>query len=51
LLCDDVTDSVAAADRLAYRIRYAPHEPELAEPEVNGPWHDLLNRVKFTNVM
>jgi hypothetical protein len=25
LPCDDVTDSVAAPDRFAYRIRYGPH--------------------------
>jgi hypothetical protein len=48
---DDVTDSVAAPDRFAYRIRCAPHEVKLAEPEVNGPWRDLVNRVKAANGM
>jgi hypothetical protein len=46
---DDVTDSVVAPDRFTYRIRYAPHELEFAEPEVNGLWRDLVNRVKANN--
>ena len=48
---EDVTDSVPTADRFAYRIRCAPHEVVLAEPEVDGPWRELLNRVRAANGM
>ncbi|TFD63475.1 protealysin inhibitor emfourin [Cryobacterium ruanii] len=48
---DDVTDSEAAPDRFAYRIRCAPHEVVLGETQVNGPWRDLVNRVRAANGM
>ena len=48
---DEVTDSEATPDRFAYRIRCAPHEVVLAEQEMNGPWRDLVNRVRAANGM
>jgi hypothetical protein len=36
----------AAPDRFVYRIRCAPHEVVLAEPQVNGAWRDLIDRVR-----
>ncbi|WP_129590398.1 protealysin inhibitor emfourin [Cryobacterium aureum] len=48
---DDVTDSEATPDRFVYRIRCSPHEVVLAEPQVNGPWRDLVNRVRAANGM
>lgn len=48
---DNVIDSAANPDRFAYRIRCAPHEVVLAEPEVKGPWRDLVDRVRTANGM
>jgi hypothetical protein len=45
---DDVTDT---PDRFSYRIRCAPHEVVLSEPQVKGPWRDLVNRVRAANGM
>jgi hypothetical protein len=33
-------------DRFVYRIRCPPHEVVLAEPQVRGPWKELVERVK-----
>ena len=35
-------------DRFVYRIRCAPNEVVLAEPQVCGPWKELIDRVKAT---
>ena len=45
----EVTDSDPVPDRFLYRIRCAPHEVVLAEPEVAGPWRDLIDRVQAAN--
>ena len=51
----DVTDSEPSPDRAQpvnaylYRIRCAPHEVVLAEPDVDGPWRDLIDRVQAAN--
>lgn len=46
---DALADRSARVDRYVYRIRCAPHEVVLAEPEVNGPWRDLIDRVQAAN--
>lgn len=46
---NDVTDSDPVPDRYLYRIRCAPHEVVLAEPEINGPWRVLIDRVQAAN--
>jgi len=33
-------------DRFVYRIRCPPHEVVLAEPQLCGPWKELVDRVK-----
>lgn len=33
-------------DRFVYRIRCPPNEVVLAEPQVCGPWRELIDRVK-----
>ncbi|MGR0320017.1 protealysin inhibitor emfourin [Agromyces sp. ZXT2-3] len=33
-------------DRYVYRIRCEPHEATLAERQVQGPWRDLVDRVR-----
>lgn len=43
---DEVGERPSAPDRFLYRIRCAPHEVVLAEPEVQGPWRELVDRVK-----
>ncbi len=48
---DEVSESEAGPDRFAYRIRCAPHEVVLSEPDVNGPWRDLIDRVRAANGM
>jgi hypothetical protein len=35
-------------DRYVYRIACAPHEVELAERQVTGPWRQLVDRVRET---
>lgn len=46
---DEVGESEPAADRFQYRIRCAPHEVVLAEPQVSGPWRELVDRVRAVN--
>lgn len=58
---NDVTDSepppnrapvsgrAVLSDRYVYRIRCAPHEVVLADPDVNGLWRDLIDRVQAAN--
>ena len=43
---DEAEDTVTAPDRYIYRIRCAPHEVVLAEPQVHGAWKDLIDRVR-----
>jgi len=43
---DEAEDTTPAPDRYVYRIRCAPHEVVLAEPQVHGPWKDLIDRVR-----
>jgi len=43
---DEAEDITPAPDRFVYRIRCAPHEVVLAEPQVNGAWRDLIDRVR-----
>ena len=45
----DVPAGDPEPDRFVYRIRCAPHEVVLAEPQVQGPWRDLVNRVRAAN--
>lgn len=35
-------------DRYVYRIACAPHEVELAERQLTGPWRQLVDRVRET---
>lgn len=37
---------VPTPDRFVYRIRCAPHEVVLTEPQVQGAWKDLIDRVR-----
>jgi hypothetical protein len=46
---DEVDERAPEPDRFVYRIRCAPHEVVLAEPQVCGPWKDLVDRVKAVN--
>jgi hypothetical protein len=46
---DQVDDFDPRPDRFVYRIRCAPHEVVLSEPEVRGPWRELVDRVKAVN--
>jgi hypothetical protein len=46
---DDVDTDEPKPDRYVYRIRCAPHEVVLAEPQVAGPWRELVDRVKAVN--
>ena len=46
---DEVEVSEPNPDRYVYRIRCAPHEVVLAEPQVQGPWRELVERVKEVN--
>jgi len=43
---DEVAETPPQPDRFLYRIRCAPHEVVLPEPEVQGPWRELVDRVK-----
>ena len=43
---DEAEDSAPMPDRYVYRIRCAPHEVVLAEPQVHGAWKDLIDRVR-----
>jgi hypothetical protein len=43
---DEAEDTTPAPDRYVYRIRCAPHEVVLAEPQVHGAWKDLIDRVR-----
>ncbi|TFC54991.1 MULTISPECIES: protealysin inhibitor emfourin [unclassified Cryobacterium] len=43
---DEAVDSAPMPDRYVYRIRCAPHEVVLAEPQVHGAWKDLIDRVR-----
>lgn len=43
---DEAEEAPTAVDRYVYRIRCAPHEIVLAEPQVSGPWKDLIDRVR-----
>lgn len=42
---DEVGQKNPAPDRFSYRIRCAPHEVVLPEPELTGPWRVLVDRV------
>lgn len=44
-----VSDSPPQPDRYIYRIRCAPHEVVLAEPQLSGPWRELVDRVQAAN--
>lgn len=46
---DSVDDSEPQPDRYMYRIRFAPHEVVLSEPQVAGPWRELVDRVRMAN--
>ena len=46
---DEVTESDPEPDRYVYRIRCAPHEVVLGEPQVSGPWRELVDRVRAVN--
>lgn len=46
---DAVSDFEPQPDRYIYRIRCAPHEVVLAEPQLSGPWRELVDRVKAAN--
>ena len=46
---DEVTQSDPKPDRYVYRIRCAPHEVVLGEPQVSGPWRELVDRVQAVN--
>lgn len=46
---DEIEDGEPKPDRYIYRIRCAPHEVVLAEPQVAGPWKDLVERVRSVN--
>jgi hypothetical protein len=46
---DEVDERAPEPDRFIYRIRCAPHEVVLAEPQLSGPWRDLVDRVKAVN--
>lgn len=46
---DEIQDSEPKPDRYVYLIKCAPHEVVLAEPEVQGPWRELIERVKEVN--
>ncbi|TFC03523.1 hypothetical protein E3O42_06635 [Cryobacterium adonitolivorans] len=43
---DEAEDIAPMPDRYVYRIRCAPHEVVLAEPQVHGAWKDLIDRVR-----
>jgi hypothetical protein len=43
---DQAEETAPMPDRYDYRIRCAPHEIVLAEPQVSGPWQDLIDRVR-----
>ena len=43
---DDVVERAPEPDRYVYRIRCAPHEVVLAEPDLSGPWRQLVDRVR-----
>ncbi|MBG6057382.1 hypothetical protein RCH16_000574 [Cryobacterium sp. MP_M5] len=42
----EVSARAPEPDRFVYRIRCAPNEVVLAEPQVCGPWKELVDRVK-----
>jgi hypothetical protein len=46
---DDVVERAPQPDRYVYRIRCAPHEVVLAEPDLSGPWRQLVDRVRTAN--
>ncbi len=46
---NEVVESDPRPDRYVYRIRCAPHEIVLAEPQVSGPWRELVERVQAVN--
>jgi hypothetical protein len=46
---DTVEDAAPEPDRFIYRIRVAPHEVVLSEPQVSGPWRELVDRVRAVN--
>lgn len=43
---DDTPQTAPEPDRYSYRIRCSPHEVVLAEPQVAGPWRELVDRVR-----
>jgi hypothetical protein len=43
---DEAEATAPMPDRYVYRIRCAPHEVVLAEPQVHGAWKDLIDRVR-----
>ncbi|QYF74243.1 protealysin inhibitor emfourin [Cryobacterium sp. PAMC25264] len=43
---DETEGTAPEPDRYVYRIRCAPHEVVLAEPQVQGAWKDLVDRVR-----
>lgn len=46
---DAVEESDPKPDRYVYRIRAEPHEVVLTEPQVSGPWRELVDRVRAAN--
>ncbi|WP_166872109.1 MULTISPECIES: protealysin inhibitor emfourin [unclassified Salinibacterium] len=46
---DDVPPAPQLPDRYIYRIRCEPHEVVLTEPQVQGPWRELVDRVRAAN--
>lgn len=48
---EQVAESPAEPDRYLYRIRCAPYEVVIAEPQIAGPWRELVDRVQAANGM
>jgi hypothetical protein len=46
---DQVEGTEPQPDRYVYRIRVEPHEVVLSEPQVSGPWRELVDRVRTAN--
>ena len=43
---DDTPPAVPEPDRYVYRIRCPPHDVVLAEPQLRGPWQELVDKVR-----
>ncbi|MET1045019.1 MAG: protealysin inhibitor emfourin [Microbacteriaceae bacterium] len=46
---DDVPSAPPTPDRYVYRIRCESHDVVLTEPQVQGPWRELVDRVRAAN--